>query len=82
MGGSHPRGIDVDTNGIVWTPLAGEGVLASFDRSKCKMLMDEAATTGRHCREGWAFYPIPGSGFQDATRREGGLPLFHVAGPI
>ncbi len=63
-GGSHPRGIDVDTNGIVWTPLAGEGVLASFDRSKCKMLVDEAATTGRHCREGWAFYPIPGPAFK------------------
>jgi hypothetical protein len=64
MGGSHPRGIDIDTNGIVWTPLAGEGILASFDRSKCKTLIGEAATTGRHCPEGWAFYPIPGPDFK------------------
>jgi hypothetical protein len=64
MGGSHPRGIDIDTSGIVWTPLAGEGILASFDRSKCKMLLDEAATTGRHCAEGWEFYPAPGAAFK------------------
>jgi len=64
MGGSHPRGIDIDTNGIVWTPLAGEGILASFDRSKCKTLIGEAATTGRHCPEGWAFYAIPGPDFK------------------
>jgi hypothetical protein len=64
MGGSHPRGIDVDTNGVVWAPLAGEGILASFDRSKCKTLTGEAATTGRHCPEGWALFPIPGPAFQ------------------
>jgi hypothetical protein len=64
MGGSHPRGIDIDTKGIVWTPLAGEGILASFDRGKCKVLIGEAATTGRHCPEGWAFHPIPGVAFK------------------
>ncbi len=63
-GGSHPRGIDIDANGIVWTPLAGEGVLARFDRRKCKVLTGEAATTGRHCPEGWSFYPIPGAAFK------------------
>jgi hypothetical protein len=63
-GGSHPRGIDIDTKGIVWTPLAGEGILASFDRRKCKVLTGEAATTGRHCPEGWSFYPIPGAAFK------------------
>ncbi len=64
MGGSHPRGIDIDTNGIVWTPLVGEGILARFDRGKCKALTNEASTTGRHCREGWSFYPIPGANFK------------------
>jgi len=63
-GGSHPRGIDIDTNGIVWTPLAGEGILARFDRSKCKAPAGEATTTGRQCREGWSFYPIPGASFK------------------
>jgi hypothetical protein len=64
MGGSHTRGIDVDTNGVVWTPLTGEGNLASFDRRKCKVLTGAAATTGRHCPEGWTFYPMPGPAFK------------------
>jgi hypothetical protein len=63
-GGSHPRGIDIDTNGIVWTPLAGEGLLASFDRRKCTKAIREALITGRRCAEGWEFYPIPGPSFK------------------
>jgi hypothetical protein len=64
MGGSHARGIDIDTNGVVWTPLAPEGNLASFDRRKCKALTKEAATTGPQCPEGWSFYAIPGAAFK------------------
>jgi hypothetical protein len=70
MGGSHPRGISIDGNGVVWTPLTGEGYLASFDRRKCKVLpvgqgaRTEAAATGKQCREGWTFYPIPGPTFK------------------
>ncbi|MGD0909665.1 MAG: carboxypeptidase regulatory-like domain-containing protein [Candidatus Acidiferrales bacterium] len=65
-GGSHLRGIDIDTNGIVWTPLTGEGHLASFDRSKCKVLPPRgpASLTGKQCYEGWTFYPIPGPTFK------------------
>jgi hypothetical protein len=33
-----PRGVDVDSNGLVWTALAGSGDLASFDRRKCKVM--------------------------------------------
>jgi hypothetical protein len=62
--GSHPRGIDIDSNGIVWTPLTGEGDLASFDRRKCKVLGGPAATTGQHCPEGWTLYPVPGPVFK------------------
>jgi len=58
-----PRGVDVDTNGIVWTALAGSGDLASFDRRKCKVLIGPTAT-GQHCPEGWTMYPIPGPGFK------------------
>ena len=64
VGGSHTRGIGIDSNGIVWTALTSEGNLASFDRSKCKDLTGEADTTGKHCREGWTLYPIPGPAFQ------------------
>jgi hypothetical protein len=69
-GGSHDRGIDIDGNGVVWAPLNGEGILASFDRRKCKVLptgkgaTTEAAATGRQCPEGWTFYPIPGPKFK------------------
>ena len=43
--GYTPRGIDVDSNGVIWTALAGSGHLASFDRRKCKILSGPAATT-------------------------------------
>jgi hypothetical protein len=65
--GFIPRGIDVDSTGVIWTALAGSGHLASFDRRKCKVLTGEAATKGRHCDEGWTLYPIPGPKFQGVT---------------
>ena len=34
--GIDPRGIDIDSNGVVWTALAASSHLASFDRRKCK----------------------------------------------
>jgi len=65
--GFAPRGMDVDTNGVVWTVLSS-GQLASFDRRKCKgPLNGPAAITGRHCPEGWAFYALPGPNYQGAT---------------
>ena len=64
-GGSLARGLDIDTNGVLWTPLSHEGVLASFDRRKCKTKPSgEAAVTGKQCSEGWTFYPVPGPVFQ------------------
>ncbi|MBI4266675.1 MAG: hypothetical protein HY657_20085 [Acidobacteria bacterium] len=62
--GFTPRGIDVDSTGVIWTALAGSGHLASFDRRKCKVLTGEAAMTGRHCPEGWTLYSTPGPKFQ------------------
>ena len=61
--GSQPRGIDVDRNGLVWTGLAATGHLASFDRSKCKVLNGPTAT-GPHCAEGWTLYPTPSPKFK------------------
>ena len=37
--------------------------LASFDRSKCKVLNGPTAT-GQHCPEGWTMYPVPGPQFK------------------
>ena len=54
-----PRGIDVDTDGLIWTALGGSGHFASFDRSKCAVVNGPTAT-GQHCTEGWTLYPSPG----------------------
>jgi hypothetical protein len=62
-----PRGIDVDTNGIVWTALAGSSHMASFDRTKCKIKTGPAIMDGQHCPEGWTLYPIPGPKFKGVT---------------
>ena len=45
VNGYTPRGIDVDSYGVIWTALAGSGHLASFDRRKCRVLTGPAATT-------------------------------------
>jgi len=54
-----PRGMDIDTNNVVWVPMAS-GHLAAFDRRKCKVTSGPTIATGRHCPEGWTFYPFPG----------------------
>jgi hypothetical protein len=67
VNGYTPRGIDVDSNGVIWTALAGSGHLASFDRRKCRVLSGpEARTTGQHCPEGWTLYRTPGPSFKGA----------------
>src|ERR1700680_1688268 len=59
--------MDVDSKGVVWTPLSS-GHYASFDRSKCKgPLNGPAAATGQHCPEGWTLYPLPGPNYQGAV---------------
>ena len=56
--GYSPRGMDIDRNGVVWTPLAS-GHMASFDRSKCTGPLNGPTATGQHCPEGWTLYPEP-----------------------
>jgi hypothetical protein len=62
MPGYGPRGGDIDSKGVFWASLAS-GHLASFDRSKCKVLNGPTAT-GKHCPEGWTLYPFPGPQFK------------------
>ena len=65
--GYAPRGMDVDSNGVVWTVLSS-GHFASFDRRKCKgPLNGPAAATGQHCPEGWTLYPFPGPNYKGAV---------------
>ena len=56
--GYSPRGMDIDRNGVVWTPLAS-GHLASFDRGQCTGPLNGPTATGQHCPEGWTLYPEP-----------------------
>jgi hypothetical protein len=64
--GFAPRGMDVDSNGVVWTVLSS-GHHASFDRRKCKGPLNGPTATGQHCPEGWALYPMPGPNYKGAT---------------
>ncbi len=57
--GYGPRGFDIDTKGVAWVPLSS-GHMASFDRSKCKVLNGPTIRDGKHCPEGWTLYPFPG----------------------
>ena len=64
--GFSPRGMDVDSNNVVWTVLSS-GQLASFDRRKCKGPLNGPNATGKHCPEGWAFYTFPGPNYKGAV---------------
>lgn len=58
--GFDPRGIDIDSKGVVWTALAGSSQLVSFDVRKCKDLTGPQKTDGSQCREGWTVYETDG----------------------
>jgi hypothetical protein len=58
--GFDPRGVDIDSHGVVWTALAASSHLASFDVRKCKDLNGPAKLDGSQCREGWSLYQTTG----------------------
>jgi hypothetical protein len=64
--GFGPRGMDVDSDSVVWTVLSS-GHLASLDRSKCTGALNGPTATGKHCAEGWTLYPLPGPNYKGAV---------------
>ena len=64
--GYGPRGMDIDRNGVAWTPLSS-GHLASFDRRKCKGPLNGPKATGPHCPEGWTLHSFPGPQLANVT---------------
>ena len=61
------RGIDLTTDGIVWTAFSS-GHMGSFDRSKCKgPISGPAAASGKLCPEGWTIYRMPGPQFKGVS---------------
>jgi streptogramin lyase len=73
--GMGPRGIDVDTQGKIWTALAGSGQLAKFDRDQCKQTWG----SGQQCPEGWTYWRIPAPTFKgyDAALAEGSTDMHY-----
>jgi len=61
--GFDPRGIDIDSTGLVWAALAGSSHLASFDRNRCDVLNGPETLQGTHCEEGWTLYRTDGPTF-------------------
>ncbi len=59
--GIDPRGIDIDSNGVIWTALAASSHLASFDRRQCKT---KPTLDGTGCAEGWKLYISDGPRFK------------------
>ena len=63
------RGLDLTSDGVVWTALAS-GHMASFDRRKCKgPLNGPEAATGKICPEGWTLYRMPGPQFKGVDEK-------------
>jgi hypothetical protein len=58
--GYDPRGVDIDSQGVVWTALAATSHLASFDVRKCKDLTGPQKIDGSQCPEGWTLYQTTG----------------------
>ena len=71
--GAGPRGVDVDTKGIIWAAMGGSGHLGRFDRSKCAQTFGD----GTQCAEGWTFFKSPGPLFRGSTPPEERNADFH-----
>ncbi len=71
--GSGPRGVDVDSQGLVWTALAGSGHLARFDRQRCRQTWG----VGEQCPEGWTLWRTPGPAFAGADNEDLGHTDMH-----
>jgi hypothetical protein len=62
--GIDPRGIDIDSNGVVWTALAASSHLASLDRTKCRVFNGPSVVGGEQCAAGWKLYLSDGPKFK------------------
>jgi len=58
--GTDPRGIDITSDGVIWTALAASSHFARFDRSKCSTLNGPGTDKGTHCAAGWTLYKTDG----------------------
>jgi hypothetical protein len=76
--GYGSRGLDLTTDGVVWTVLSS-GHMASFDRKKCKSeIKGPEAITGKMCPEGWTLYKFPGPQFQGVTDKGSAQHAYYI----
>ena len=70
--GFSPRGMDISSDGVVWTVLAS-GDFASFDRKLCGANTKGAAIADAQnaCPQGWKLYRMPGPDFEGEEGKPG-----------
>ena len=61
--GLDPRGLDIDSNGVVYMFLAASSHIAAFDYTQCGPLTAEQKMDGSGCQEGWTLYRTEGPTF-------------------
>jgi hypothetical protein len=76
--GYGSRGLDLTTDGVVWTVLSS-GHMASFDRKKCmKEIKGPEAITGKMCPEGWTLYKFPGPQFKGVSDKGSAQHAYYI----
>jgi len=76
--GYGSRGLDLTTDGVLWTVLSS-GHMASFDRRKCKAeIKGPEALTGKMCPEGWTLYKFPGPQFKGVTDKGSAQHAYYI----
>jgi hypothetical protein len=71
--GFAPRGMDITSDGVVWTVLAS-GHLASFDRKLCNANQTKGPAINdpqNACPQGWKLYQMPGPEFEGEEGQPG-----------
>jgi len=71
--GFAPRGMDITSDGVVWTVLAS-GDFASFDRKLCNANQTKGAAIAdpqNACPQGWKLYRMPGPDFEGEEGQPG-----------
>ena len=71
--GFSPRGMDITSDGVVWTVLAS-GDFASFDRKLCaanQIKGPAIADPQNACPQGWKLYRMPGPDFEGEEGKAG-----------
>ena len=65
--GFAPRGMDVDSKGVVWTVLSSGHLRQLRSQQVQRPAQRPDRRPGQHCPEGWTLYPFPGPNYKGAV---------------